>query len=81
MLLKANVLLLDDPTNHLDLESIQSLNDAVADFKGSVIMTSHDHEFLETTANHIVEVSAMVLLIVWIRLMMSSLVLTVSKKK
>ncbi|GAP00438.1 ABC-F family ATP-binding cassette domain-containing protein [Fructobacillus ficulneus] len=58
MLLKANVLLLDDPTNHLDLESIQSLNDAVADFKGSVIMTSHDHEFLETTANHIVEVSA-----------------------
>ncbi|WEV55089.1 ATP-binding cassette domain-containing protein [Leuconostocaceae bacterium ESL0723] len=58
MLLKANVLIMDDPTNHLDLESIQSLNDAVESFKGSVIMTSHDHEFLETTANHIVEVSA-----------------------
>lgn len=57
MLLKANVLLLDDPTNHLDLESIQSLNESVTAFKGSVIMTSHDHEFLETTANHIVEVS------------------------
>ncbi|QEA58376.1 ATP-binding cassette domain-containing protein [Leuconostoc koreense] len=57
MLLKANVLLMDDPTNHLDLESIQSLNDAVIAFKGSIIMTSHDHEFLATTANHIVEVS------------------------
>lgn len=58
MLLKANVLLLDDPTNHLDLESIQSLNDALVDFSGSIIMTSHDHEILSTTANHIVEVSA-----------------------
>ncbi|CAH1851410.1 ABC-F family ATP-binding cassette domain-containing protein [Convivina intestini] len=58
MLLKANVLLMDDPTNHLDLESIQSLNDAVKSFKGSIIMTSHDHEFLETTVNHVVEVSA-----------------------
>ncbi|GMA68823.1 ABC-F family ATPase [Leuconostoc litchii] len=58
MLLKANVLLMDDPTNHLDLESIQSLNDAVIAFKGSIIMTSHDHEFLATTANHIVEVSS-----------------------
>lgn len=57
MLLKANVLLMDDPTNHLDLESIQSLNDAVVDFKGSIVMTSHDHEFLATTANHVVEVS------------------------
>ncbi len=58
MLLKANVLLMDDPTNHLDLESIQSLNDAVVNFKGGIIMTSHDHEFLSTTANHVIEVSA-----------------------
>ena len=58
MLLKANVLLMDDPTNHLDLESIQSLNDAVVNFKGGIIMTSHDHEFLATTANHVIEVSA-----------------------
>ncbi len=58
MLLKANVLLMDDPTNHLDLESIQSLNDAVVNFKGGIIMTCHDHEFLATTANHVIEVSA-----------------------
>ncbi|ADG39770.1 ABC-F family ATP-binding cassette domain-containing protein [Leuconostoc kimchii] len=58
MLLKANVLLMDDPTNHLDLESIQSLNDAVVNFKGGIVMTSHDHEFLGTTANHVIEVSA-----------------------
>ncbi|HEY4400250.1 MAG TPA: ATP-binding cassette domain-containing protein [Lactobacillaceae bacterium] len=58
MLLKANVLVMDDPTNHLDLESIQSLNDALVDFKGAILMTSHDHEILATTANHIIEVSA-----------------------
>ncbi|MCS8583885.1 ABC-F family ATP-binding cassette domain-containing protein [Leuconostoc citreum] len=58
MLLKANVLLMDDPTNHLDLESIQSLNDAVVSFKGGIIMTSHDHEFLATTTNHVIEVSS-----------------------
>ncbi|MCT3075822.1 ATP-binding cassette domain-containing protein [Leuconostoc citreum] len=58
MLLKANVLLMDDPTNHLDLESIQSLNDAVVNFKGGIIMTSHDHEFLATTTNHVIEVSS-----------------------
>lgn len=56
MLSKANVLLLDDPTNHLDLESITSLNDALIDFKGSMVFTSHDHEFIQTIANHIVEV-------------------------
>lgn len=57
MLEKGNVLLLDDPTNHLDLESITSLNDALIDFKGSLIFTSHDHQFIQTIADHIIEVS------------------------
>ncbi len=57
MLLKSNVLLLDDPTNHLDLESISSLNDGIRDFKESVIFASHDHEFIQTIANHIVVIS------------------------
>ncbi|WP_462400245.1 ATP-binding cassette domain-containing protein [Lacticaseibacillus pantheris] len=56
MLTKPNVLIMDDPTNHLDLESIQSLNDALVAFPGSVIFTSHDHEFIETIADHIIEV-------------------------
>ncbi|MTV81505.1 ATP-binding cassette domain-containing protein [Lactobacillus sp. CRM56-3] len=56
MLSKANVLLLDDPTNHLDLESITSLNDALIDFPGSMVFTSHDHQFIQTIANHIIEV-------------------------
>ncbi|WP_461242895.1 ABC-F family ATP-binding cassette domain-containing protein [Secundilactobacillus muriivasis] len=56
MLSKANVLLLDDPTNHLDLESITSLNDALVDFSGSMVFTSHDHQFIQTIANHIIEV-------------------------
>lgn len=56
MLTEPNVLIMDDPTNHLDLESIQSLNDALVAFPGSVIFTSHDHEFIETIADHIIEV-------------------------
>lgn len=56
MLIKANVLLLDDPTNHLDLESITSLNDALVAFTGSLVFTSHDHQFIQTIANHIIEV-------------------------
>jgi ATPase subunit of ABC transporter with duplicated ATPase domains len=56
MLSKANVLLLDDPTNHLDMESITALNDALIDFPGAVIFTSHDHQFIQTIANHIIEV-------------------------
>lgn len=56
MLEKANVLLMDDPTNHLDLESITSLNDSMVDFKGSILFTSHDHEYIQTIANHIIEV-------------------------
>ncbi|MYY55077.1 ABC-F family ATP-binding cassette domain-containing protein [Ligilactobacillus salivarius] len=56
MLERANVLLMDDPTSHLDLESITSLNDSMIDFKGSIIFTSHDHEYIQTIANHIIEV-------------------------
>ncbi|VDH13223.1 ABC transporter ATP-binding protein [Lactiplantibacillus plantarum] len=55
MLSRANVLLLDDPTNHLDLESITALNDSLIDFKGAIVFTSHDHEFIQTIADHIVE--------------------------
>ena len=57
MLLKANVLVLDDPTNHLDLESISSLNDGLKNFKESIIFASHDHEFIQTLANHIIVLS------------------------
>ena len=57
MLLKSNVLILDDPTNHLDLESISSLNDGLKAFKESIIFASHDHEFIQTLANHIIVIS------------------------
>ena len=57
MLEQGNTLLLDDPTNHLDLESITSLNDALVSFNGSVIFTSHDHEFISTIADHLGEIS------------------------
>lgn len=56
MLQPANVLVMDDPTNHLDLESITSLNDALKAYPGSLIFTSHDHEFIQTIADHIIEV-------------------------
>lgn len=58
MLSEANVLVLDDPTNHLDLESISSLNDGLIAFKGAVLFTSHDREFINTIANRIIHVSA-----------------------
>ncbi|TGB04611.1 ABC-F family ATP-binding cassette domain-containing protein [Halobacillus salinus] len=57
MLSGANVLVLDEPTNHLDLESITSLNKGLINFKGSVIFASHDHEFVQTIANRIVEIT------------------------
>ncbi|CAG5965600.1 ABC transporter ATPase [Streptococcus pneumoniae] len=57
MLLKSNVLVLDDPTNHLDLESISSLNDGLKNFKESIIFPSHDHKFIQTLANHIIVLS------------------------
>ncbi|AHH03750.1 ABC transporter ATP-binding protein [Borrelia nietonii YOR] len=55
MLSGANVLLLDQPTNHLDLEAITSLNTGLQDFKGVVLFTSHDHQFIDTIANRIIE--------------------------
>ena len=58
MLSKSNVLILDDPTNHLDLESITALNDGLIAFKGAMLFSSHDYEFVNTTANRIIEVSA-----------------------
>ncbi|GAB4074874.1 ATP-binding cassette domain-containing protein [Barrientosiimonas marina] len=57
MLSGANVLVLDEPTNHLDLESITSLNNGLKRFKGSVLFTSHDHEFIETIANRLIEIT------------------------
>ncbi|MCQ2610216.1 MAG: ATP-binding cassette domain-containing protein [Treponema sp.] len=57
MLSGANILIMDDPTNHLDLEAIQSLNEALVSFPGVVLFTSHDHEFIESIANRIVEIT------------------------
>ncbi len=57
MLLRANVLLLDEPTNHLDLESITAFNNSLKQFKGTVIFTTHDHQFAQTVANRIVEIT------------------------
>ena len=56
MLANANVLLLDEPTNHLDLESIQALNNGLISFKGAMIFTSHDHQFIQTIANRVIEI-------------------------
>ncbi|WP_294430974.1 ABC-F family ATP-binding cassette domain-containing protein, partial [uncultured Treponema sp.] len=57
MLQNANVLILDDPTNHLDLEAIESLNQALVNFPGVILFTSHDHEFIQTIANRIIEIT------------------------
>jgi ATPase subunit of ABC transporter with duplicated ATPase domains len=57
MLQNPNVILLDQPTNHLDLESIQSFNEQCTDFKGIVLLTSHDHTFMETVANRVIELT------------------------
>ncbi|WP_394232386.1 ABC-F family ATP-binding cassette domain-containing protein [Niallia oryzisoli] len=57
MLSGANVLLLDEPTNHLDLESITALNNGLIAFKGSLIFSSHDHQFIQTIANRIIEIT------------------------
>ena len=57
MLSGANVLLLDDPTNHLDLESIQSANNGLIAFKGTLLFTSHDHQFVNTIANRVIEIT------------------------
>ena len=57
MLSGANVLTMDDPTNHLDLEAIQSLNEGLIAFGGVVLFTSHDHEFIQSIANRIIEIT------------------------
>ncbi len=57
MLAGANLLILDEPTNHLDLESITAFNNALKDFPGTVLFTSHDHEFMQTVATRIVEIT------------------------
>lgn len=57
MLAGANLLIIDEPTNHLDLESITAFNNALKDFPGTVLFTSHDHEFTQTVANRIIEIT------------------------
>ncbi len=57
MLSKSNVLVLDDPTNHLDLESISALNEGLIAYKGSLLFASHDHQFIQTIANRIIAIS------------------------
>ena len=57
MLTDANCIILDTPTNHLDLESITAVNNGLTAFKGVVILSSHDHEILQTVANRIIEIT------------------------
>ena len=57
MMIRANVLKLDEPTNHLDLESITAFNNTLKNFKGTVILTTHDHEFAQTIGNRVVELT------------------------
>ena len=57
MMIRANVLMLDEPTNHLDLESITAFNNSLKNFKGTVLFTTHDHEFAQTVANRVVELT------------------------
>jgi len=57
MLSNANVLVLDDPTNHLDLESITSVNKGLEKFPGVLLFTSHDHQFISTLASRIIEIT------------------------
>jgi len=58
MLAGANLLILDEPTNHLDLESITAFNNSLQNFPGTVLFTSHDHTFIQTVANRIVEITS-----------------------
>ncbi len=57
MMMRANVLMLDEPTNHLDLETIQAFNNSLSNFKGTVIFSTHDHEFAQTVANRVIEIT------------------------
>jgi ATPase subunit of ABC transporter with duplicated ATPase domains len=56
MLSGANVLMLDGPTDHLDLESIQAVNEGLTNFDGTVLFTTHDHEFIQTVANRVINI-------------------------
>lgn len=56
MLVNANVLIFDDPTNHLDLEAITALNEGIKKFPGSILFYSHDRELVNTVANRIIEI-------------------------
>ena len=60
MMVRANVLMLDEPTNHLDLESITAFNNSLTNFKGTVMLTTHDHEFAQTVGTRVVELTPMV---------------------
>ena len=57
MMTRANILQLDEPTNHLDLESIQALNNSLINFKGTILFSTHDHEFAQTVANRVIEIT------------------------
>ena len=57
MLRNANTMVLDSPTNHLDLESIQAFNNTLKVFKGNVLLASHDHEFIQSVCNRIIELT------------------------
>jgi ATPase subunit of ABC transporter with duplicated ATPase domains len=57
MMTRANILMLDEPTNHLDLESIQAINNSLKNFKGTVLLSTHDHEFSQTVATRIIEIT------------------------
>jgi ATPase subunit of ABC transporter with duplicated ATPase domains len=57
MLRNANTMILDNPTNHLDLESIQAFNNTLINFKGNILMASHDHEFIQTVCNRVIELT------------------------
>ena len=57
MMKNANTMILDSPTNHLDLESIQAFNNTLKAFKGNILMSSHDHEFIETVCNRVIELT------------------------
>ncbi|MDP5078107.1 MAG: ABC-F family ATPase, partial [Nonlabens sp.] len=57
MMKRANVLMVDEPTNHLDLESIQAFNNSLNNFKGTVLLTTHDHQFAQTVGNRVIELT------------------------
>ena len=57
MMKNANTMILDSPTNHLDLESIQAFNNTLKAFKGNILMSAHEHEFIETVCNRVIELT------------------------